>query len=164
MKRKFILISFVVLIIAAISAVSYFKASANQVSADNSGQITSQISVAYGSATKTERWEAIDGYAGRFPVNLGETLHLSMQLSRLEIGKPVLIQAPHGGVLNGNQNHFSWTPQRTDESLELNYQVGQSCGVYLISLRQGQREEVIEFWAGEEKPLGETGPQNVEAQ
>lgn len=163
MQRKFILTILVVCMIA-ISVVGYFKVAANQSLPETSGQITSQISAVYGSTSATERWEAIDGYAGRFPVNQSEKLNLSIQLARLEAGKPVLVQAPHGGVLNGNQSHLTWMPQSADEVLELSYQVGRARGVYVVSLRQGQREEVIEFWAGEEKPLGEAGPQILEAQ
>lgn len=162
MQRKYIFISFVVVMMATISGIGYFKGIASQPSGEASGLMTSQIEIT--STSQTERWEAVDGYAGRFPVNQSEKLNLRIQLARLEVGKPVLVQAPHGGVLNGNQSHLTWTPQSADEVLELSYQVGRARGVYLISLRQGQREEVIEFWAGELTPLGEVGPQTVEAQ
>lgn len=162
MRKSYILYGIVGLLVVLALAAYLNQGIATPSSLESSGLVTSRISATLNSTATTERWEAVDGYAGRFPVNLGETLRLSFQLAKLDIGKPILIEAPHGGVLNGNQNHFTWTPQTADEPLELTYQVGRSTGVYLIALRQGNRTETIEFWAGEPKPLGEAGPQTLE--
>ena len=159
MLKKLILLG-----VACLSIIGYvlYAGQSAQFKTEVGGVVTAQISVLKGGA-KEERWEGVDGYAGRFLIGLGEELQLSIELANLEAGKPVSVEAPHGGVLNGDQSRFSWTPRMADEKLALSYRVGGSTGVYLITLRQGEREEVIEFWAGAEPSLGEAGPESLEA-
>ena len=164
MKQKSIIIYTIIAFMVVVSVIGYFKVvAADQVSTQSSGLTTARIEVIT-SAGAQERWEAVDGYAGQFPMALHGTVRLRIQLVNLEVGKPLSVEAPHGGVFNGKESHFTWTPQGADETLELSFQVGRSTGVYLITLRQGQREETIEFWAGEPKPLGEVGPQTAKTQ
>ena len=157
MLKKLILVG------AACLSIIGYVIYASQSAQPASGIVTAQISAIIGSSSEREQWDGVDGYAGRFLIGLGEELKLSIELANLEGGKAVSIEAPHGGVLNGNQNHFSWVPRTSDEKLALSYRVGGSTGVYLITLRQGERSEVIEFWAGAEPPLGEAGPESLEA-
>jgi hypothetical protein len=121
------------------------------------GPITATAQIVRGDNSIIEA-KLIDGEFGRIQVEPNEVLTIRLAMKGLEANREVRIEADHGGSLNRKLGPLALRPAPGTDSIEFQYAVGGFRGRYALLVMQGQRQELLEFWAGPPKPQGQPGP------
>lgn len=109
------------------------------------------------------KWDvrSIDREFERLHVDPNESLHIRVALKGFDANRPVLIEADNGGSLNRRVGPLALLPGSEDGAVEFDYAIGGSKGRYTLFISQGDRQELLEFYAGQEPPTGQSGPPMV---
>jgi hypothetical protein len=101
---------------------------------------------------------AIDGEFMRVGVEPKEVLTIRLALVNPADGQPIRIDADNGGSLNRQLGPLTINPQRGQPAVEFRYAIGGHRGKYTLLVTQGDRQELLEFYAGPERAVGRPGP------
>jgi hypothetical protein len=85
-----------------------------------------------------------------------ETAVVDLKLNQGQ-GK-IRIEAPNGGLINRDRANLEVDPMPVEQSLRFDFTPGRDPGRYTIEVSQGNSKETLEFWVGEESPVGKSGP------
>ena len=101
---------------------------------------------------------SIDHEFGRLMVETNEVLTIRLALRDVDNARGVLLEADNGGSLNRQLGPVALLPLPGDGAIEFQYAIGGHRGKYTLFATQGDRQELLEFIAGQEPPTGQSGP------
>lgn len=101
---------------------------------------------------------AIDREFDRLMVETNEVLSIRIALNEVDPRRTILVEADHGGSLNRRVGPLALQPSSLDGAIEFQYAVGGNKGKYTLFISQGDRQELMSFYAGREPPTGQSGP------
>ena len=101
---------------------------------------------------------SIDREFERLQVETNEVMNVRLVLKDFDAGRPILVEADHGGSLNRQLGPLVLQPASKDGAIEFQYAIGGHKGRYTLFVSQGDRQELLEFYAGKEPPTGQSGP------
>lgn len=103
---------------------------------------------------------SVDGEFGRLPAEANEPVRVVVKLRGADTSRPVWVEADNGGCLEGRAGSLL-VDCDADGGIEFSYALGGNTGKYTLMLSQGARQELLEFWVGQETPMGQPGPVRV---
>ena len=101
---------------------------------------------------------SIDREFERLMVETNEVLSIRVTLNEVDPRRTILVEADHGGCLNRRLGPIVLQPSTIDGSIEFQYAVGGNKGKYTLFVSQGDRQELMSFYAGREPSTGQSGP------
>lgn len=99
---------------------------------------------------------AIDREFERISLLPGETVRLQVALISAAPGHAFTVETGHGGNINGTRGLAAVTPR--NGRIEFTFSAGGHRGKYPVFIYQGNRQEVLDFFVGDEAPTGQAGP------
>ena len=124
------------------------------------GPITATAQIVRGDNSVVEA-KSLDGEFARILVEPNEVLKVRLAMTGLEPNREVRIDADNGGSLNRKLGPLTLAANGGAQPVEFQYAVGKHRGKYTLFVRQGTRQEFMEFWVGPEPPQGKPGPDRV---
>lgn len=103
---------------------------------------------------------SVDGEFRRLPAEANEPVRIIVKLRHADTSRPVWVEADNGGCLEGRAGSLL-VDCDPDGGIEFSYALGGNTGKYTLMLSQGARQELLEFWVGQETPMGQPGPVRV---
>ncbi len=110
-----------------------------------------------GGGTRVEL-KAVDHEFTRLDVETNEVLTIRLSLAKGDSARPVLVEADNGGSLERQVGPLVLPPAEEGHPREFRYAVGGNKGKYSLCISQGDRQEVLPFYAGQEPRTGVGGP------
>jgi hypothetical protein len=124
---------------------------------DGEPPATATAWIVRGDGTRVEL-KAIDHEFARLDVETNEVLTIRLSLTKGDSARPVLVEADNGGSLERQVGPLVLPPAEDGISREFRYAVGGNKGKYSLCISQGDRQEVLPFYAGQEPRTGVGGP------
>lgn len=101
---------------------------------------------------------SIDREFERLAVETNEVLTIRIALNDVDPRRTILVEADNGGSLNRRVGPLALQPSTDDGAIEFQYAVGGDKGKYTLFVSQGDRQELMSFYAGREPSTGQSGP------
>lgn len=99
---------------------------------------------------------AIDNEFGRVHVNPNETMTITVQLQNAQNEQGLVIEAGHGGNINGGRGAVA--VNANNGVIKFQFTAGGHRGKYPVMIYQGNRQELLDFYVGDDSPTGQAGP------
>lgn len=93
-------------------------------------------------------------------VKLGNKVKIRLKADYIKADGDVTFRAENGGKLNETRRELK-LQGKARNALEIDFTPDAGPGRYLIEIIHAGRSETLEFWVGEEPPIGEAGPERV---
>lgn len=88
-----------------------------------------------------------------------EAVALSLKINRDKDRKgKVRVVAPNGGQLNRQNKHLEADLPGEGKTLDFEFMPGDGPGRYTVEVSHGAATKTLEFWVGDEPPVGKPGP------
>lgn len=127
------------------------------VSAEIEPDATATAQIVRGDGSRVEV-RSIEREFERLMVDTNEVLSIRIALNDVDPRRTVLVEADNGGCLNRRLGPLVLQPAAADGAIEFQYAIGGSKGKYTLFVSQGARQELLEFFAGQEPATGRSGP------
>ena len=99
---------------------------------------------------------AIDREFERVTLLPGESIRVQVDLADAESDEAVTLETGHGGNINGTMGLTTVMPR--NGRIEFTFSAGGHRGKYPVFIYQGSRQEMLDFYVGDEPPVGKAGP------
>lgn len=124
---------------------------------DGDPPATATAWIVRGDGTRVEL-KAVDHEFTRLDVETNEVLTIRLSLAKGDSDRPILVEADNGGSLERQVGPLVLPPAEEGHPREFRYAVGGNKGKYSLCISQGDRQEVLPFYAGQEPRTGVGGP------
>lgn len=122
---------------------------------ENIGPVTATAIIMREDGTHIEL-SAIDSEFRRVYAHPNETLMVSVSLKNAHAEQGILVETGHGGNINGGRGVASLIGR--EGTIEFKFSAGAHRGKYPVFIYQGNRQEMLDFYVGDEAPAGQAGP------
>ena len=126
-----------------------------QATAPGENPVTATAIIARADGSRQEL-SAIDREFERVTLLPGESIRVQVDLADAESDEAVTLETGHGGNINGTMGLTTVMPR--NGRIEFTFSAGGHRGKYPVFIYQGSRQEMLDFYVGDEPPVGKAGP------